>query len=295
MTTVAFVGLGIMGAPMAANLVKAGFDVIGHNRSRPAVDALVATGGRAASSVAEAVASADVAVTMLPDSPDVEAVALGPDGVLAHLPAGSLYVDMSSINPAVAVSLAAAGAERDVDVLDAPVSGGEPGARSASLSIMVGGSAAAFARAESLFAALGTTIVHVGPAGAGQTVKAANQLLVAGHLALLAEAIVLLEATGVSPEGALRVLAGGLAGSTVLDRKSGAMLSRSFAPSFRADLHAKDLRIVADLARQSSLVLPTVSTAAQLMNALVARGKGNLDHSAVLKVVELLSGREPAA
>ncbi|GAA1861295.1 NAD(P)-dependent oxidoreductase [Asanoa iriomotensis] len=293
MRVIAFIGLGTMGAPMAANLVKAGFDVVGYNRSRPAVENLVAAGGRAASSVAEAVASAEVAVTMLPDSPDVEAVALGPDGLLAHLPAGALYVDMSSINPAVAVALAAAGAQRDVEVLDAPVSGGEPGARSASLSIMVGGTAEAFARAEPLFAALGTTIVHVGPAGAGQTVKAANQLLVGGHLALLAEAILLLEAAGVAPEGALRVLAGGLAGSTVLDRKSGAMLARSFAPSFRADLHAKDLRIVADLARRSSLVLPTVSTAAQLMNAVVARGNGDLDHAAVLTVVELLSGREP--
>jgi len=283
MTTVAFIGLGTMGAPMAANLVKAGFDVVGHNRSRPPVDALVAAGGRAAESVAEAVGSADVAVTMLPDSPDVRAVALGPDGVLAHLPDGALYLDMSSINPAVAVALAEAGAGRGVYVLDAPVSGGEPGARSASLSIMVGGTAAAFTRAQPVLAALGTTIVHVGPAGAGQTVKAANQLLVGGHLALLAEAIVLLEATGVDLESALRVLAGGLAGSTVLDRKSEAMRTRAFRPSFRADLHAKDLRIVADLAGQEALVLPTVSAAAQLMTAFVARGEGNLDHSAVLK------------
>src|SRR5258705_7591577 len=194
MTTVAFIGLGTMGAPMARNLLRSGFDIVGHNRSSPAMAALVEAGGRASGSVADAVRSADIAVTMLPDSPDVEAVALGPSGVIANMPSGGLYVDMSSISPAVARSLAEAGRARAIDVLDAPVSGGEQGATEGSLSIMVGGTAAAFERARELLHTLGTTIVHVGRSGAGQTVKAANQLLVAGHLALLAEAIVLLQA-----------------------------------------------------------------------------------------------------
>ena len=204
MTTVAFIGLGIMGGPMAANLVKAGFEVVGYNRSPEAVQRLVDAGGRGAKDVAEAVQDADVIVTMVPDSPDVEAVATGEDGIFASAKGAFLYVDMSTIRPDVAVRVAEAGRKAGLRVLDAPVSGGEAGAIEGSLSIMVGGEAADFEAAKPVLDAVGKTIVHVGPAGSGQTVKAANQLIVAGNIQLLAEAVVFLEAHGVDMKAALR-------------------------------------------------------------------------------------------
>ena len=291
MTTVAFIGLGIMGSPMAANLVKAGFDVTGHNRSPGKVQALVDAGGRGAGSVAEAVRGAEVIITMVPDSPDVEEVTGGEDGIFAHAEPGALYVDMSSIRPDVAVRVARAGREAGLRVLDAPVSGGEAGAVEGSLSIMVGGEAEDFAAARPVLDAMGRTIVHVGPAGSGQTVKAANQLVVAGNLELLAEAIVFLEAHGVDARAALEVLGGGLAGSTVLDRKGPAMLAREFAPGFRLALHHKDLGIVQTAAREAGVAIPLGAVVSQLVAALVARGDGGLDHSGLLKLVTELSGR----
>jgi len=186
--TVAFIGLGVMGRPMAANLVQAGFDVVGHSRRRQSADALLAAGGRWAGSVAGAVRGADAVITMLPDSPDVEAVGLGPDGVVASASPGTLYIDMSSIRPDVARRVAEAATARGLRCLDAPVSGGERGAIDGTLSIMVGGPDADVVAARPLLDAMGATIVHVGPAGAGQTVKAANQLIVAGNIALVAEA-----------------------------------------------------------------------------------------------------------
>jgi 2-hydroxy-3-oxopropionate reductase len=291
MTTVGFIGLGIMGAPMAANLVKAGFDVIGYNRTPDKVQALVEQGGRGADGVSQAVGGADIVVTMLPDSPDVQEVAAGPDGVFENAAPGLLYVDMSSIRPDVARIVAAAGVKRGVRVLDAPVSGGEAGAIEASLSIMVGGEAADFQAAMPMLQAVGKTIVHVGPAGAGQTVKAANQLIVAGNIELLAEALVFLEAYGVDTEAAVRVLGGGLAGSTVLDRKANGMLAREFAPGFRLELHHKDLGIVQAAAREAGVVIPLGAVVSQLVAALVARGDGGLDHSGLFKLVEELSGR----
>jgi 2-hydroxy-3-oxopropionate reductase len=293
-TTVGFVGLGIMGGPMAANLVKAGFDVVGHNRSPEPVRRLEEAGGRGAGSLAEAVADADVVITMLPDSPDVEAVALGTDGIYATARPGTLHVDMSTIRPDVARRLEAAGWDRGLRVLDAPVSGGQPGAVDGTLSIMAGGEAAAFADARPVLAALGTTVVHVGPAGAGQTVKAANQLIVAGTIGLVAEAVVFLEAAGVDTGAAVQVLAGGLAGSAVLDRKGPAMLARDFTPGFRVALHHKDMGIVTAAARQAGVVIPLGAVAAQLLASLVAQGHGALDHAALLKLVEQLSGREGA-
>jgi 2-hydroxy-3-oxopropionate reductase len=206
MTTVGFVGLGIMGSPMAGHLVKAGYDVVGYNRTRDRVDALIQAGGRGADDVPGAVREADVIITMLPDSPDVEAVATGEDGIFAHARQGALYIDMSSIRPDVSARVAKLGRERGVRVLDAPVSGGEVGAIEASLSIMVGGEATEFEEAKPILQALGKTIVHVGPAGSGQTVKAANQLIVAGNIELVAEAIVFLEAYGVDMKAALEVL-----------------------------------------------------------------------------------------
>jgi 2-hydroxy-3-oxopropionate reductase len=296
MTTIAFIGLGIMGRPMARNLVRAGHDVVAYNRSPGPVAAHVNDGGRAAGSVAEAVSGASVVITMLPDSPDVAAVAGGGAGIFASAAGGTLYIDMSTIRPDVARDLAAQGAQRGIRVLDAPVSGGERGAIDAALSIMVGGAADDFAAAQPYLTALGKTIVHVGPSGSGQTVKAANQLVVAGTIELVAEAIVFLRAYGVDTEAAVRVLAGGLAGSAILDRKAAGMLAGTFEPGFRIDLHHKDLGIVTSAAREAGVVIPLGAAVAQLMASMRAQGHGGLDHSALLLLVEELSGqRTPAA
>src|SRR5919106_1448626 len=280
-----------MGAPMAGHLIDAGHDVVGYNRSRPAVDTLVERGGRAASSVADAVRDAEVVITMVPDSPDVEDVALGEDGIYAAAKPGTLHLDMSSIRPDVAKKVGEAGKERGMRVLDAPVSGGEQGAIDASLSIMVGGDPQDFADARPVLEAVGRTIVHVGPMGSGQTVKAANQLIVAGTIELVAEAIVFLEAYGVDMEAAVKVLAGGLAGNAILDRKAAGMLRRDFTPGFRIELHHKDMGIVTSAAREAGVVIPLGAVVAQLVASLKAQGDGGLDHSALLKLVGQLSGR----
>jgi 2-hydroxy-3-oxopropionate reductase len=291
MTRIAFIGLGIMGGPMAGHLVAAGHDVVGHNLTRPAVDRLVAAGGRAADDTADAVREADVVITMVPDSPDVEALALGEAGIYANAKPGTLHVDCSTIRPDVARRVAAAGAERGIRVVDAPVSGGEAGAVEGTLSIMVGGEAADVEAARRYLGVVGGTVVHVGPAGAGQTVKAANQLIVAGNIQLVAEALVFLEAHGVDTAAATAVLAGGLAGSTVLDRKAAGMRAREFAPGFRVDLHHKDLGIVTAAAREAGVAIPLGAHVAQLVGSLRVRGHGGLDHSALLLQVEQLSGR----
>lgn len=291
MTTVGFVGLGIMGRPMATNLLKAGFDVVGYNRTPDKTDALVAAGGRGAGSIGNAVKDADAVAMMVPDSPDVEAVLTGPDGVFAAARPGALVIDFSTIRPDVSARLAAEGTAAGFRVLDAPVSGGEQGAIDGALSIMVGGAAEDFAAARPVLDAVGKTIVHVGPAGSGQTVKAANQLIVAGTIELVAEAIVFLEAYGVDTEAAVKVLAGGLAGNAILDRKAAAMLARDFKPGFRLQLHHKDLGIVQTAAREAGVVIPLGAVVSQLVAALVARGDGGLDHSGLLKLVEELSGR----
>ncbi len=291
MSTIAFIGLGIMGAPMAAHLVRAGHDVIGVNRSPQAVDRHVQAGGRRAAGVAAAVGEAEVVITMVPDSPDVESLALGPDGIYANARPGTIHVDMSSIRPDVAARLASAGAEAGLRVLDAPVSGGETGAKEAKLSIMVGGEPDAFAEVRPILDVLGSTVVLVGPAGSGQTVKAANQLIVAGTYQLVAEAIVFLRAHGVDTASALTVLAGGLAGSTILDRKGAGMLAGQFQPGFRIDLHHKDMGIVTAAARDKGVALPLGALTTQLVGALRAQGDGGLDHSALLRGVERLSGQ----
>jgi 2-hydroxy-3-oxopropionate reductase len=290
MTTIGFVGLGIMGGPMAANLLRAGFDVIGYDVQPASVDRIIAEGGKAAESVEHAVSGADVVITMLPNHPQVEDVAFGEGGVLESAAPGTLYLDMSTIRPQTSRRIAAEGGQRGLRVLDAPVSGGERGAIDGVLSIMVGGAAADFAAAAPVLEPLGKTIVHVGPSGAGQTVKAANQLVVGGTYALVAEAIVLLEASGVDAGSGLDVLAGGLAGSRILELKRESMVAREFAPGFRIDLHHKDMGIVLDAAREADVALPVGGLVAQLVAAARAQGYGSLDHSALLKVAEGVSG-----
>jgi 2-hydroxy-3-oxopropionate reductase len=292
MTNIAFIGLGIMGSPMAVHLAKAGHAVAGYNRTPEKTAPLVAVGGRAASSIADAVRDADVVCVMVPDSPDVEQVLAGEDGVFAAARPHTLIIDFSTIRPDVTAELARQATAKGFRLLDAPVSGGEAGAVNAALSIMVGGAADDFEAARPLLDVVGKTIVHVGPSGSGQTVKAANQLIVAANIQALAEAVVFLEAYGVDTSAALEVLGGGLAGSKVLDAKRDNMLSRSFKPGFRIELHHKDLGIVTAAAREAGVVVPVGALVAQLMASARAVGDGALDHSALLRGVERLSGRD---
>jgi 2-hydroxy-3-oxopropionate reductase len=296
MARIGFIGLGIMGSPMAANLVKAGHQVRGHDHHAENLAKLEAAGGTAAGSVAEAVHGAEVVATMLPDSPQVSEAVLGPGGVFDTLSGdgtarGALYIDFSTISPPVSRELARAGAGLGAQVLDAPVSGGETGAVEGKLSIMVGGDAAAFEAARPVFQAVGTTLALVGPHGAGQVVKAANQLVVGGIYGLVSEAIVMMEASGVDAKAGLDVLAGGLAGSRILELKRASMLARQFKPGFRIDLHHKDMGIALATARDADVSLPMTGLVAQLIAAARARGDGKLDHSALLRTIEALSGR----
>ncbi len=289
MATVGFIGFGVMGAPMATNLAKAGFDVVGFSRTPERVSNLASDGITLASSLEALVHASDVVITMLPDSPDVEDVVLGDGGVFANAAPGLLYIDMSTIRPDVAVRIAQSAEAKSINALDAPVSGGEAGAVEGSLSIMVGGSKEAYERARPVLTAMGRTIVHVGPAGSGQTVKAANQLIVAANLQGLAEAVVFLEAHGVELPSALEVLGGGLAGSAVLERKSQNMIERSFNPGFRLSLFQKDMGIVQAAAREKGVTTLLGSLLAQMISSLVARGDGDLDHSAMIRLVDELS------
>ena len=291
MATIGFIGLGVMGRPMAEHLVRAGHEVTVHNRSQGPVRALVEAGAKAAASAAEAADGADVVITMVPDSPDVEAVVLGEQGVLETAGEGLLLIDMSTIRPDTARTVAEAAAARGVRFLDAPVSGGQAGAEEATLSIMVGGSAEDFEAARPVLESLGRTIVHVGPVGSGQTVKAANQLIVAGVIELVSEAIVLLEAHDVDMGPAVEVLAGGLAGNQILERKAAGMLARRFDPGFRIDLHHKDMQIIQAAARDAGVAVPVTALVAQMLVSLRSLGRGGLDHSAILTLIEDLSGR----
>jgi 2-hydroxy-3-oxopropionate reductase len=291
MAAIGFIGLGVMGQHMAEHLVRAGHEVTVHNRSPEPVRALVEAGAKAAASAAEAAEAADVVITMVPDSPDVEAVVLGEQGVLETAGEGLLLIDMSTIRPDTARTVAEAAAARGVRFLDAPVSGGQAGAEEATLSIMVGGAAEDFEAARPVLESLGRTIVHVGPVGSGQTVKAANQLIVAGVIELVSEAIVLLEAHQVDMGPAVEVLAGGLAGIQILERKAAGMLARRFDPGFRIDLHHKDMQIVQAAARDAGVAVPVTALVAQMLVSLRSLGRGGLDHSAILTLIEDLSGR----
>ena len=291
MTNIAFIGLGIMGSPMAVHLAKAGHQVVGYNRTPEKTVPLVEAGGRAAESIGDAVRGAEVVCVMVPDSPDVLDVLTGEDGVFDNANPGTLVVDFSSIRPDVTIQLAEQADEKGIRLVDAPVSGGEAGAVNAALSIMVGGQEDDFEAAKPYLDVVGKTVVHVGPSGAGQTVKAANQLIVAANIQALAEAVVFLDAYGVDTNAALEVLGGGLAGSKVLDQKKQNMLGHTFEPGFRIALHHKDLGIVTTAAREAGVVIPLGSLVAQLMASALANGDGGLDHSGLLRGVERLSGR----
>jgi 2-hydroxy-3-oxopropionate reductase len=293
MTNIAFIGLGIMGSPMAVHLQNAGHRVSGYNAPRDTTGPLVEAGGRKANSIADAVAEAEIVAVMVPDSPDVQDVLAGDGGVFETAKPGTLVIDFSSIRPDVTAELAKIARGKGFRLLDAPVSGGEAGAKNAALSIMIGGDAADVEAARPVFEVVGRTIVHVGPNGAGQTVKAANQLIVGTHIQVLAEALVFLEAYGVDTAAALDVLGGGLAGSTVLEQKRENLLARSFQPGFRIDLHHKDMGIVTSAAREAGVVLPVGAIVAQLMASARANGDGELDHSALLRGVERLAGQTP--
>lgn len=289
---IGFIGLGIMGRPMAGHLLKAGYSLVVHDLNRQAVAALVAAGAAEAFSPKEVAARSDVVITMLPDSPDVEAVALGPDGLIEGIRSGTLYADMSTIAPTTAVKVANALAAKGVRCLDAPVSGGEVGAINATLSIMVGGAEADFEAMRPIFEKLGKTITLCGPNGAGQIVKACNQIQVALNILGMAEALVLGAKAGVDPAVIHKVLSGGYAQSRVADVRGPKVIQGDFQPGFKARFHFKDLNIILKTGNDYGVPLPVTSLVHELFAAVLAAGDGDLDHTAVIKVLEKLAGTE---
>jgi 2-hydroxy-3-oxopropionate reductase len=278
---VGFIGLGIMGKPMAQNLLRAGYPLVVLNRSRAAVDELVAEGAQAGDSPGDVASRSQVVITMLPDSPDVETVVFGENGIAQGIEDGALYIDMSTIAPATARKIAEALGRGGVDVLDAPVSGGEAGAKNAALSIMAGGSEAAFERAKAIFEALGKNIVHVGPSGAGQVTKACNQIVVGVTLEAVAEALALADASGVDPAKVRAALLGGFAQSKVLEVHGQRMIERNFVPGFKAKLHRKDMNIAAEAGDERALDLVAAKLVRERFDELLAKGEGERDHSAL--------------
>jgi len=287
---VGFIGLGIMGRPMARNLLRAGYPLVVHNRSRGPVDELVGAGAKAAGSPREVAAQCDVLITMLPNSPDVELVALGKDGIIEGARRGMLYADMSTISPIVSQKVGKALEARGVPMLDAPVSGGEKGAIDGALSIMVGGDRAAFEKLLPVFQAMGKTITHLGPLGAGGFTKLANQIIVAVNLTALGEALTLARKAGLDRELTLKALGGGLAGSRCLDQKSPNYIAGEYRPGFKIDLHYKDLGLIMESARSLGVPLPATAVVQELFSALRVKGRGQLDHSAVITLLEDLAG-----
>jgi 2-hydroxy-3-oxopropionate reductase len=290
--TIGFIGLGIMGKPMARNLLKAGYSLVVHSRSRAPVDELAKEGAQTANSSEEVAQRVQIVITMLPDSPDVALVYAGEKGVFAGAKPGTLLIDMSSISPVVTRKLTQDAEKRAFDMIDAPVSGGEAGAIGASLSIMIGGKAAAVERAMPIFQALGKNIVHVGDAGAGQVAKAANQVVVGITIAAVSEALVLAAKAGVDPAKVRQVLLGGFAQSKVLDAHGQKMLERNFKPGFRIRLHEKDLKIALATGSEYGVPLFVTGLVAQMMAAMKATGRGDLDHAGLVTLVEDLSKTE---
>jgi 2-hydroxy-3-oxopropionate reductase len=283
---IGFIGLGIMGKPMAKNLLAAGYPLTVHSRNRSPIDELVAAGAARADGPSAVSAASDVTITMLPDTPDVESVLVGRGGVIEGAAPGSLVVDMSSVDPIATRRFAAAFAGREVAMIDAPVSGGEKGAIDASLSIMVGGEDSAYSRAEPLFRVLGSNIVHVGPTGAGQIAKACNQLVVGATIEAVAEALLLAERAGVDPAKVREALLGGFAGSKILEVHGQRMLDRAFAPGFRIRLHRKDARIVQETAAAVGSPIPSFDVVAIQLQRAIDAGDAEADHSALFSQLE---------
>jgi 2-hydroxy-3-oxopropionate reductase len=275
---------------MAKNLLKAGYPLVVHSRSEGPVQELVGAGAKAASSCRDVAAQVDVLITMLPNSPDVELAALGKDGIIEGARRGLLYLDMSTISPLVSQKVGTALAERGVRMLDAPVSGGEKGAVEATLSIMVGGDRTDFDAAMPVFQAMGKTITHLGPLGAGGFTKLANQIIVAVNLTALAEALTLARKAGLDRELTLKALGGGLAGSKCLEQKTPNYLAGTYNPGFKIDLHFKDLGLIMEASRALGVPLPCTAMVQELFNALRVKGKGGLDHSGVITLLEELAG-----
>jgi len=290
MLRIGYIGLGIMGKSMARNALKAGFPLVVHNRSRAAVDELVAEGAVAAFSPAEVAAQVDVVFTNLPDSPDVEQVALGEEGVIEGGAPGLVFVDNSTIKPASARRIAAALAEKGIRALDAPVSGGDIGARNGTLTIMVGGEAEALEKALPALQAMGKTITLIGGPGAGQIAKAANQIMVAAQMAALGELLIFAQKAGADPQKVVEAIKGGAAQCWTLDVKPRRLFAGNRQPGFKARMQAKDLNIVLESAREYGVPLPSTAVNSQLFNAMVANGLGDLDNSAVIEVIERLAG-----
>lgn len=291
---VGFVGIGIMGRPMARNLARAGYDLVVYNRSREKAGELAGEGVEVASSPREVAGRSGAIITMLPGPPEVEEVVSGEDGLLEGAGEGSLIVDMSTSSPVLARDLAEAAREKGIGMLDAPVSGGDVGAEEGTLSIMAGGSEEDFGRARPLFDVLGETIIHVGPAGAGQTTKACNQIVVALVIEAVSEALVLGQKAGVDPEKVIEVLSGGLAGNKVMEVKARKFLSRDFEPGGKVESHRKDLGIALETGREHGVALPATAVVNQMFEALMAQGRGGWDHSALLTLVEDWAGLEVA-
>ena len=287
--TIGFVGLGIMGKPMAHNLLKAGFPVIVHNRHQEVTDEFVAAGASPGARPRDIAASCDVLITMLPASPQIEEVLLGPGGAIEGASAGLIVIDMSTISPVVTRTLAAQLAAHGITMLDAPVSGGDKGAIAGTLSIMVGGEEDTFKRCLPIFQALGKTIVHVGGSGAGQVVKACNQIVVALIIEAVSEALVLGSKAGVDPAKILQVLSGGLAANRVIELRGASMLAHDFTPGGRIRTHHKDLGIVLELGRTYGVSLPVTALVDQMFASLETRGRGDLDHTALLSYLEDLA------
>ena len=289
MTKIGFIGLGIMGLPMSKNLLKAGYELVVHDVNREPVQELVAAGAQEAFSPQEVAQESAVIITMLPDSPYVELVALGPDGLAKGVSAGDIFVDMSTIAPSVAVRVAEALAQKGVCCLDAPVSGGDVGAVNASLSIMVGGDTATFDEVYPMFEALGQTVTLCGPNGAGQTVKACNQIQVALNFAGMAEALVLGAKAGVDPAIIVQVLSGGYAQSRVMDVRGPRAIRGDFQPGFKSRFHFKDLNIILKTGLDYGVPLPVTGLVHELFAAMLAAGRGDLDHSGIITVLEDLA------
>ncbi len=289
---IGYIGLGLMGKSIAKNILNAGFPLVVHNRSQAAVEELVELGAIRASSPAEVASQVDVVFTNLPDSPDVEKVVLGEKGIIAGAHSGLIFVDNSTIRPATARKIAAALAQAGVQALDAPVSGGDIGARNATLTIMIGGPEEALETVRPVLNVMGKTITHVGASGAGQIAKAANQIMVAAQMVAMAELLIFAQKAGADPQKVVQAIKAGAAQCWTLDVKPDRLFAANRQPGFKASMQAKDLNIIMETAREYGIPLPSAAVDMQLYTAMLQAGEGNLDNSAVISVIEKMANEK---